>query len=416
MMATRRFAWLASAIERNSAIFPAGLPLLVEKSPPLSPCLRFVEPLVAYSNLYPLNWAPSSRSPPTDWCRKKLRNVLTFAFSPSASQSAMPFMPTTPGVEGLPPSVGGTALSGSGVPPSGSVASGLGAPSGSTVGTGAVLVVVDVGVVPAPPGSSLEHARVVRGARASGKTRKRARIPRSMAHAPSGATRNPRRATWRVRSAPTPAGARATEEAERRHQELLDGVLAQLARLLGQDSVQDAITETIAREIRALKYVGLDQVAARLATRKVVVVVARTIIDMADDPAHSLRQRFDDMVEGYVTRLKDEPALRERGERLKRELLDNPALGAWVNQLWSELLAWLQADMAHDDSSIRRTITQAARATPVTRRRTTRGTSRTAPRPPPGPRHEPPRRGRRGHPQPEVLGHHRQPGYAGGCA
>jgi len=130
---------------------------------------------------------------------------------------------------------------------------------------------------------------------------------------------------------------------ERRHQELLDGVLVQLARLLGEDSVQDTITEAIAREVKALKYVGLDQVAARLATRKVVVVVARTIIDMADDPAHSLRQRFDDMVEGYVTRLKDEPALRERGERLKRELLDNPALGAWVNQLWSELLAWLQA-------------------------------------------------------------------------
>ena len=148
---------------------------------------------------------------------------------------------------------------------------------------------------------------------------------------------------------------------ERRHQELLDGVLAQLARLLGQDSVQDAITETIAREIRALKYVGLDQVAARLATRKVVVVVARTIIDMADDPAHSLRQRFDDMVEGYVTRLKDEPALRERGERLKRELLDNPALGAWVNQLWSELLAWLQADIGRADSSIRRHIAQATR-------------------------------------------------------
>ena len=71
---------------------------------------------------------------------------------------------------------------------------------------------------------------------------------------------------------------------ERRHQELLDGVLAQLARLLGEDSVQDTITEAIAREVKALKYVGLDQVAARLATRKVVVVIAKTIIDMADDP------------------------------------------------------------------------------------------------------------------------------------
>ena len=146
-----------------------------------------------------------------------------------------------------------------------------------------------------------------------------------------------------------------------RHQELLDGVLVQLAKLLGEDSVQDTITEAIAREVKALKYVGLDQVAARLATRKVVVVIAKTIIDMADDPAHSLRRRFDGMVENFIARLKEDDALRQRIERQKQALLDNPALGDYVNQLWAELLAWLQADMASDASSIRRAITQAAR-------------------------------------------------------
>ena len=151
-----------------------------------------------------------------------------------------------------------------------------------------------------------------------------------------------------------------TMTADRRHQELLDGVLVQLARLLGEDSVQDTITEAIAREVKALKYVGLDQVAARLATRKVVVIVARTIIDMADDPQHDLRLRFDEMVDGFVARLKDDEALQQRGERLKHELLDNPALGRYVNQMWAELLAWLQDDMARDDSSIQRRITQAA--------------------------------------------------------
>ena len=35
---------------------------------------------------------------------------------------------------------------------------------------------------------------------------------------------------------------------ERRHQVLLDGVLAQLARWLGEDAVQDAISEAIARD------------------------------------------------------------------------------------------------------------------------------------------------------------------------
>ncbi|MDO5623982.1 MAG: DUF445 domain-containing protein [Pseudomonadota bacterium] len=148
---------------------------------------------------------------------------------------------------------------------------------------------------------------------------------------------------------------------ERRHQQLLDGALVQLARLLGEDEVQDSISHAIAREVRALKYVGLDQMAARLATRRVVGIVARTIIDMAQDPAHPLRLRFDDVATRFVERLKDDPALHARGERLKAELLANPAVARYVNALWSELLAWLQADLASDDSDIRRRITEAVR-------------------------------------------------------
>ena len=147
---------------------------------------------------------------------------------------------------------------------------------------------------------------------------------------------------------------------ERRHQELLDGVLVQLARLLGEDSVQDTITDSIAREVKALRYVGLDQVAARLATRKVVVIIAKTIIDMADDPAHSLRLRFDTMVDEFVQRLRTDPALQQRGEQLKDELLASPAVAQYVHQLWFDVLGWLQSDLDNADSSIRRRITQAA--------------------------------------------------------
>jgi uncharacterized membrane-anchored protein YjiN (DUF445 family) len=148
---------------------------------------------------------------------------------------------------------------------------------------------------------------------------------------------------------------------ERRHQELLDGVLLQVAKLMGEDSVQDGITEAIAREVKALKYLGLDQMAARLATRKVVVIMARTIIEMADDPRHSLRLRFDGMVQDFVARLQHDEALQARGERLKDELLAHPALVRYVRTLWAELLDWLREDMGRDDSSIRRYIGAAAR-------------------------------------------------------
>lgn len=149
---------------------------------------------------------------------------------------------------------------------------------------------------------------------------------------------------------------------ERRHQELLDGVLAQLAHLLGDDAVQESMSEAIARELRALKLVRLDQLAARLATRKVVVIVARMLIDMAEDPRHSLRLRFDETVARWADRLQHDEAVRRRGERLRDALLDHPALASYVHQLWSSLLAWLQADLRQDQSWLRQRLAGATQS------------------------------------------------------
>ncbi|WP_431274112.1 DUF445 domain-containing protein [Variovorax ureilyticus] len=141
-----------------------------------------------------------------------------------------------------------------------------------------------------------------------------------------------------------------------RHQALLDDVLVQVAHLVEGDEVQERITEAIAREIKALRYVGLDQVAARVATRKIVDAVARTVGELADDPAHPLRLRFDEFMAGFIERLKTDPEFRRRGEAIRAELQAHPALGDYLHGLWSELLAWLHDDLAKDDSSIRRRI------------------------------------------------------------
>ncbi|HMN19852.1 MAG TPA: DUF445 domain-containing protein [Ottowia sp.] len=149
---------------------------------------------------------------------------------------------------------------------------------------------------------------------------------------------------------------------ERRHQELLDAVLAQLARLLGDEAVQEGISDTIARELRTLRLLRLDQVAARLATRKVIVIIARTLIEMAEDPRHRLRLRFDASVARWAERLQDDESLRQRGERLRDRLLQQPALARYVHQLWSELLAWLQQDLRSDASWLRQRLAQALQA------------------------------------------------------
>jgi len=138
-----------------------------------------------------------------------------------------------------------------------------------------------------------------------------------------------------------------------RHQALLDNVLTQVAGVIEGDEAQEHIAEAIAREIRALRYVGLDQVAAKLATRKIVAAVARTIADMASDPAHPLRLRFDLFMNDFVERLKTDPDFRQRGDAIRAELQAHPALGDYLHGLWSDVLAWLHADLERPESTIR---------------------------------------------------------------
>ncbi|VWX60431.1 conserved hypothetical protein [Burkholderiales bacterium 8X] len=148
--------------------------------------------------------------------------------------------------------------------------------------------------------------------------------------------------------------------ADNRHQALLDDLLAQLAAVIEGEEVQAQIAESIGREVKALRYLGLDQVAARLATRRIVSAAARTLAEMAGDPEHAMRQRFDGFMHDFTDTLKHDPDFQRRGEAIRAELLGHPALGDYVHGLWSELLAWLHEDLAKDDSSIRRRIVELA--------------------------------------------------------
>ena len=147
----------------------------------------------------------------------------------------------------------------------------------------------------------------------------------------------------------------------RRHQELLDEVLRQVAALLHDAGVQQRIVEVIAAEAKMLRYVGLDVVAANYASAKIVAGVSRTIGEMGEDAAHPLRLRFDEFMAGFIERLKHDPQFRLRGQSIRDELLAHPALAAYLQGLWSELLAWLHADLGRDDSSIRARIADSAR-------------------------------------------------------
>ena len=140
---------------------------------------------------------------------------------------------------------------------------------------------------------------------------------------------------------------------DRRHQSVLDGALRKLASMLDDEAVQERIGEVIASEVKYLRFVGLDIVAGRYATSKMVSGVIRLIGEMADDPAHPLRLRFDEFVASFIHRLKDDPQLRLKGEAIKRELLAHPTLSAYLQGVWGQVIGWVQHDLTRDDSTIR---------------------------------------------------------------
>jgi uncharacterized membrane-anchored protein YjiN (DUF445 family) len=141
-----------------------------------------------------------------------------------------------------------------------------------------------------------------------------------------------------------------------RHQALLDDVLRQLGVLIQNENVRAQIAQIIADEVKFLRYLGLDTVAGKLATDKIVSGVGRIIAEMGESPDHVLRLRFDEVMARFIERLKDDPAFRLKGETIKREVLSHPNLAKYLHGLWGQVLAWLHDDLARSDSSIRERI------------------------------------------------------------
>src|SRR5436853_508963 len=132
----------------------------------------------------------------------------------------------------------------------------------------------------------------------------------------------------------------------KRHHELLDAALAALDELLSRAETQAYLAGEVAKSAPLLKWLSdlfqlkLDERAAL----KIVEVAVQKIKEVRNSERHALRERFDVYVAGFVRRLKNDEALRERVHRLRDEALASPALAAYAGGVWDELRAWLAAE------------------------------------------------------------------------
>ena len=79
---------------------------------------------------------------------------------------------------------------------------------------------------------------------------------------------------------------------------------------------------------------------------------------MAADPADETRSQFEDWLAGLPDRLESSPELRERGERLKREVVASAELRDWSATLWQQAKVALRANAADPESELRRRLAE----------------------------------------------------------
>lgn len=116
-----------------------------------------------------------------------------------------------------------------------------------------------------------------------------------------------------------------------RRQELLDGTLGLLERLLEDN--KDHLRERIEREIPWWIPAPIDEKIYR----KIVNGTETALHEVRLDHEHPIRQRFDELVDASVDKLKTSPELIARGEVLKREFVNSSAMDSFSRRLWRDL-------------------------------------------------------------------------------
>jgi uncharacterized membrane-anchored protein YjiN (DUF445 family) len=139
--------------------------------------------------------------------------------------------------------------------------------------------------------------------------------------------------------------------AEGHHKELFNTMLSAADRYLGEHH-EELRTRF---ESEAPRWVP-DMVYGRAFERMYTHLRLRLEM-MSRDPDDPTRRQFEDWIAGLPDRLETDPVLRERGERIKRDIQDSPLLRDWSSSIWENAKAALRAQAADPASELQRRIT-----------------------------------------------------------
>jgi len=161
------------------------------------------------------------------------------------------------------------------------------------------------------------------------------------------------RAVDAVEVAPLAGRALRVIIAEGHHDELVNAAVAAADRYLGDHQ------EELRERFKAESPRWLPEAAYRLIFDRLYHRLRQRLAAVAADPGDETRRQFEEWIAGLPGRLETSPELRERGERLKRDILGSAELRDWSSSLWQKAKDSLRAQAADPESELRRQLAAA---------------------------------------------------------
>jgi uncharacterized membrane-anchored protein YjiN (DUF445 family) len=118
--------------------------------------------------------------------------------------------------------------------------------------------------------------------------------------------------------------------ADNRHQELLDEALHLISEGVSRNE------ELIRQRIREESPWWLPEAVDDRIHDKIVTAIENTLRQVAADPAHPLRERFDNALTSFIEKLRTSPEVIARAEEIKEDMLENPAVRQFSATIWGD--------------------------------------------------------------------------------
>ncbi len=132
-----------------------------------------------------------------------------------------------------------------------------------------------------------------------------------------------------------------------RHLPLIDAIIRWTAKTL--DANEELVREMIRKRAGSvLRWTGLDETLAA----SVLKGLHKMLSEVAEDPVHPLRAKANEGLALFAHDLQHSPEMQAKVERLKHELIDNPALADWWMGVWERIRAGLLATARDPDRAM----------------------------------------------------------------